>query len=120
MLVTITNIDPSGREVYIPGPDITIQPTLSATIQRSFCELSSDINLKKMVLNGVVSLAYAAEPADIITAVAPDAATPSYLNGNRPPPPSVPIFTSIWNLTNNNMNWSDGVAWRDATGAIIP
>jgi hypothetical protein len=120
MLVTITNIDPSGREVYVPGPDLTIQPTLAATIRRSWSELDGDINLKTMVLNGVVSLAFAAEPPDLITAIAPDASIPSYVNGARPPAPSWPLFTPLWNLTNNNLNWSDGVAWRDATGAIVP
>lgn len=119
MLVTITNTDPSGREVYVPGPDLTIQPTLAATIRRSWADLASDTNLKSMVLAGTVALSYTKETTDDV-AVKPDTSLPSYPNLGRPPAPSWPLFTPIWNLTNNNLNWSDGVAWRDATGAVVP
>lgn len=119
MLVTITNIDPTLREVYIPGPDITIQPALSATISRTWAELDSDRILKNMVMAGTVSLAFTKEVGDD-AALQPDASVKSYINANRPAPALVPVFTPVWNLTNNNLNWSDGVAWRDAAGVIVP
>lgn len=119
MLVTITNIDPAGREVYVPGPDLTIQPTLSATIARTWAELDADRPLKGLVTAGKVTLAFTKETIDDV-ALAPDASIKSYPNAGRPPVTSVPVFTPIWNLTNNNLNWSDGAAWRDATGAVVP
>lgn len=41
-----------------------------------------------------------------------------YNNTNRPDASKYPAGTSIWNTSDNAMNWSDGVNWRDSSGVI--
>ena len=118
MLVTIRNIDPTLREVYLAGSCLTIQANATAQINRTWAELDSDRALKALVLAGTVSLTFTKETTDDV-ALAPDASVPSYPGVSRPDPADVPIFTSVWNLTTNMLNWSDGADWRSAAGAVV-
>jgi hypothetical protein len=73
--------------------------------------------LKDLIQTGSLTLAFTKESGDNAHLGASSSPL-SYDNTSRPNANTVAVFTFIWNTSDNALNWSDGTAWRDATGNI--
>lgn len=115
MQVTITNI--SASPVYVGNIYKSLNPAGFVTTRRTLSDLDRDQQLKKDVVNGVLTLGFATELGDNAALGSSDVPR-QFSNATRPAPTTVPTFTFIWNTNDNALNWSDGVNWRDAAGVI--
>ena len=119
MLVTITNVSSPPEQIHIPSLGFKwMDYGDSVQVQRTFSDLDGDTSLKTYIADGKVSLAFEQESIDSVQMFFGRVIL-SYATLARPLPSAVPVLSSIWNTDNNNLNWSDGTNWRDATGAIV-
>lgn len=110
MQVTVTNLT-AAEQLYLTGAYKQLDPGDSVTFGRTSDQLNNDINLKKLQLDGKVSVVVVKEDGD-------GDVLPSYTNANRPGANLVPAGTMIFNTNDNFPNVSDGTNWRDPAGAI--
>ena len=115
MLVTFLNA--SSGPVYIGSIYMSLDAGKSVTTRRTVQDLDWDYGLKALVKSGAVTLSFTKESADdaFLGFGTPPA---SYSNTDRPDASSIPVFTFIWNTSENTPQWSDGANWRDAEGDI--
>ncbi len=118
MLVTITNVSSPAEQVHIPSLGFKwLEYGDSVQVQRSYSDLDGDVTLKQAIADGLVTLAFETESIDSVQ-VFFGRVPLSYTNLSRPAAADVPVLSYIWNTDDNALNWSDGTAWRDATGAV--
>lgn len=122
MQLTITNLTTTPR--YIRDLYASVQVGTPTVIQRTAAQIEAMNGLQEAVQAGDVS--YSVTPSATETAsqvyqvldVANPDKLPSYTTAGRPAAASVPLST-IWNSTTGIPNFSNGVAWIDATGAVV-
>jgi len=84
----------------------------------SQARLDRETGLKALIEAGSLVMSFISlETGDSVKSFGASAG-PSYTNGTRPAANTVPLFTSIWNTSDNAPNWSDGTNWRDGAGVI--
>lgn len=119
MLVTITNVSSPAQQVHIPSLGFKwLDYGDSVQVQRSYSDLDGDTSLKTAIADGLITLAFTTETIDSVQ-VFFGRVPLAYAAAARPAANSVPVLSYIWNTDDNNLNWSDGTNWRDATGAIV-
>lgn len=114
MLVTITNA--SSEDQFISLLYKTLAVGESVTVSKSRSELDQELEFKKMVQDGTLTLAFEMEDGD--SAAIGTEPHPAFSNTSRPTASDWPIFSAIWNTDDAALNWSDGTNWLDATGTI--
>lgn len=114
MLVTFTNA--SGDDVFVSLLYKNLAPGESVEVSKSRSELDMEQPLKSLIQVGTIVLSFAEEDGD--DAQVGTEPHPAFANLTRPLPADWPIFAAIWNTDDNALNWSDGVAWRDAAGIV--
>ena len=122
MQVTITNLTTSP--VFIRDLYTSVQPGTPVVIQRTAGELEAMGGLQAAIVAASVSVALAPTAVETssqiyqtIDVANPDK-LPSYTTAGRPVASTVPLST-IWNSTTGIPNFSNGVAWVDAAGAVV-
>ena len=115
MLVTITNI--ATVQVFVSTIYTTIEVSGSVTMSRTLADMDRDLQLKQLVVDGLVSLTYSKEATDINVSGWSNVAH-TYSNLTRPLPTAVPAKTYIYNSDDNAFNVSDGTNWRDMAGNL--
>lgn len=113
MLVTITNA--GSEDLFVSLLYKALAVGESVTVSKSRSELDQEIEFKKLVQAGTLTLAFEMEDGD--SAAIGTEPHPAFSDLGRPSASDWPIFAAIWNTDDNALNWSDGTAWRDATGA---
>jgi len=122
MQLTITNL--TATPVYIRDLYTAVQPGIPVVTQRSGAELEAMGGLQEAIQAGSVSISLtpsatetASQVYQVVDVANPDK-LPSYTTAGRPAAASVPLST-IWNSTTGIPNFSNGVAWVDAAGAVV-
>lgn len=115
MLVTFTNA--GSDDVFLSCLYVTIAAGAAVSTRRTRAELEADQVLKAYVVAGTITLGFTEETGDD-AAVGLDSTMASYTNGTRPAASAVPIYSSIYNTSDNAPNYSDGTNWRDSAGSI--
>ena len=114
MLITVTNI--STDQVPINTIYKTLEVAEAITFSRTAAQIDAELQLKQLIVDGLVSVSFEDEATDI--GVAPQAAIASYSNATRPSASDIPTYSMIFNTSDNQINISDGTNWRDPSGAI--
>jgi len=112
MLVTITNA--SSEDQFISLLYKTLAVGESVTVSKSRSELDQELEFKKMVQAGTLTIAFEMEDGD--SAAIGTEAHPAFSDTSRPSASDWPIFAAIWNTDDDALNWSDGANWKDAAG----
>ena len=114
MLVTITNV--SGANQPISMIYKTLASGESVTVERCYSDLDRELQLKQLVVDGLVTLSFAESATDDVEIGYMKITEHS--NADRPAASSVPVATMIWNSDDKAPNFSNGTNWIDANGNV--
>lgn len=115
MLVTILNT--SSTQQPISTHCVTLEVGGSVTVTRTASDLDMDLQLKQLVLDGLVSLTFVKEALDVVqTGV--EGKVREYNNTTRPAATLFTVGYMIWNTSDSAMNFSTGSVWVDSTGTL--
>ena len=112
MLVTITNA--GSEDLFVSLLYKALAVGESVTVSKSRSELDQEIEFKKLVQAGTLTLSFEMEDGD--SAAIGTEPHPAFTDLSRPAAGDWPIFAAIWNTDDDALNWTDGTNWKDAAG----
>ena len=115
MQITVTNVKTDQTPIYLRDLYKDLAYGQSVTTRRATAELNRATGLQAALLAGDITISYLLESID--TAQFRGGPPPvSYSDITRPAANLFAPFTFIWNTSDNAVNWSDGLVWRDSAG----